>query len=90
MKVLAEVGSGLDSGDLSMLTLDHRVDHEILLDRLDGLRGSVLSWFGCYLEGCIQFVCCSKQLTVHAMAGPTRLNPWAYLTPVVMYMAGLL
>lgn len=67
-KVLADILTALDTGDLAMLTLldlsaaFDTVDHDILLRRLEvsfGLCGTALDWFSSYLDGRIQSVHCS-------------------------------
>src|SRR5208282_5569407 len=70
LKVLGDILSAIDGGDLAALTLldlsaaFDTVDHTILLRRLKvsyGMRGSVLSWFASYLNGRTQFVRCGTK-----------------------------
>ena len=65
LRVLTDILSALDSGDLAMLTLldlsaaFDSVDHDTLLKRLQksyGLGGAVINWFTSYLAGRTQFV----------------------------------
>lgn len=65
LKVLADILSAVDSGDLALLTLldlsaaFDTVDHETLLQRLAtsyGLGGCVYGWFVSYLESRTQYV----------------------------------
>ena len=67
LKVLSDILTAVDSGDLAMLALldlsaaFDSVDQRILLCRLEisyGLDGVVLQWFVSYLDHCTQFVCC--------------------------------
>ena len=69
LKVLADILSALDTGDVAVLMLldssaaFDTVDHATLLRRLEtsyGIGGSVLKWFTSYLRGCIQSVRCGK------------------------------
>ena len=70
LKVLGDIPQAIDSGNLVVLTLldlsaaCDTVDHATLLHRLDAsycLRGVVLSWFNCYLDGHTQFVRCGSK-----------------------------
>jgi len=65
LRVLTDILSALDSGDLAMLTLldlsaaFDSVGHDTLLKRLQksyGLDGAVINWFTSYLAGRTQFV----------------------------------
>jgi len=75
-KVLSDILTALDTGDIGMLTLldlsaaFDTVDHNILLRRLAvtyGLGGTVLSWFQSYLDGRIQFVRRSRSASAPAL-----------------------
>jgi len=63
-RLLSDILTALDAGDIALALLDlsatfHTVDHSILLCRLQrsfGLCGSVLTWFGSYLDSCRHYV----------------------------------
>ena len=68
LKVLSDILSAVDRGDLAMLVLldlsaaFDTVDHKTLLRRLKvsyGIAGTVLSWFRSYLRGRRQYVRCT-------------------------------
>ena len=65
LKVLSDLITAVDSGQLALLSLLYMsaafdtVDHDILLQRLDGtyeIQGKVLKWFSTYLSGRAQAV----------------------------------
>ena len=68
-KVLSDILTALDTGDIGMLSLldlsaaFDTVDHDILLR----LGGTVLSWFQSYLDGRIQFVRRSRSASAPAL-----------------------
>jgi len=74
-KVLSDILTVLDTGDIGMLTLADlsaafdTVDHDILrrLAVSYGLGGTVLSWFQSYLDGRLQFVRHSRSASAPAL-----------------------
>jgi len=84
LKVMSDILSALDSGDLALLTLldlsavFDMVDHVILLQRRKtsyDIRGQVLGWLTCYLSNRTQFV----------QRGSTRSKPSAVICGFAVY-----
>jgi len=99
-KVLSNILTALDTGDIDMLTLldlsaaFDTVDHDILLRRLAvsySLGGTVLSWFQSYLDGRIQFVCRSRSASAPTLV-KFRVPRGSVLGPILflLYTADLL
>ena len=95
LRVLSDILSALDSGNLVMLTLldtstafDY-VDHHTLLQRLRtsyGLGEKVINWFTSYLSGRTQQICTTKSSSMPSAVdfwSPARFGPWTDLVSTV-------
>ena len=95
LRVLSDILSALDSGNLVMLTLldtstafDY-VDHHTLLQRLRtsyGLEEKVINWFTSYLSGRTQQICTTKSSSMPSAVdfwSPARFGPWTDLVSTV-------
>jgi len=95
LKVLSDILTAVDNGDLAMLALRDlsaafdSVDQRILLRRLEisyGLAGVVLQWFVSYLDHRTQFVRCRDSKSTPRDGGllrPTGVRSWAPSVSVI-------
>ena len=95
LKVLSDILTADDNGDLAMLALldlsaaFDSVDQKILLRRLEisyGLGGVVLQWFVSYLDHRTQFVRCRNDTLTPLIVEfgvPPGVRPWTHSVPPI-------